>query len=97
MKAWPPVDGERLAAAVTALAGRDAGPDLNAQLSALAALVQNLGREAGGAEARVELERRVDDALGAADEAAALRAVRELTAVDRAQVVPVDWTAASGG
>ena len=96
MTAWPPVDPERLAAAVDALAGRESGPDSNAQLYALAALVRNLGRETGGADVRLELERLVDEALGAGDENAALRAARELTALDRATVVPVDWTAASG-
>jgi hypothetical protein len=97
VKAWPSVDRERLAAAVVALAGRESGPDSSAQLHALAALVRNLGRETGDADARLELEQRVDAALEAGDESAALRTARELTALDRAAVVPVDWTAASGG
>lgn len=97
MSAWPSLDNARLADAVAALAEGVAAWDQRAQLHALAALVRNIGSEHAQGDTRAELERAIDGALAAGDEKRAVRAARELAALDRAAVAPVDWSAASGG
>jgi hypothetical protein len=94
--AWPPVGRDRLAQAVTSLAGRAETPEQRAQLHALAAIVRNLGSEEKHADERAELERAIDRALEAGAEDEALQAARKLAAADRRAVDPVDWAAASG-
>jgi hypothetical protein len=95
--AWPAPSLARIAANVAALAARVAEPDVRSQLHALAALVENLGGEARDGERRRALEQQLAAALAADDERRALATLRELTALDRAAVHPVDWSAASGG
>jgi hypothetical protein len=97
VSAWPPLDPERLADAVAALAEQVAERPVRAQLHALSGILRNLRREELGATGRVELESALAAALAAEDEPAVLAAVRELAAADRAVVRPVDWTAASSG
>lgn len=95
--AWPPVPADRLADAVVALAGRIAEPDVRAQLHALSGVLRNLGAEGAGADARDSHERALAAALRDEDERGVLEALRRLSAVNRGAVVPVDWSAASGG
>jgi hypothetical protein len=97
VSAWPPAAPDRLADALTALAGRVAERDVRAQLHSLAAVLRNLGGEAAGAEERLELERALAAAVAAADEPRAVAALRDLTRLNREAVGPVDWSAATGG
>jgi hypothetical protein len=88
---------ERLAEAVTALAGRVAEPEARAQLYALGGILRNIALEPPDRDARSALERAVVGAMRDGDEAAAIAAMRRLAALDRAPLQPVDWSAASGG
>jgi hypothetical protein len=95
--AWPPVETDRLADALAALAERVVERDVRAQLHALGAVLRNLG----GEEADMEERRRLADELAAAcaegDEPRALAALRELAALDRGARRAVDWSAVTGG
>jgi hypothetical protein len=97
VSAWPPVAPDRLADALAALAGRVAERDVKAQLHSLAAVLRNLGGDGADADARLQLERAVAEAVAEEDEARAVAALRELTSLNRAAVRPVDWSAATGG
>ena len=88
---------ERLAEAVTALAGTVGEPDARAQLHALSGILRNLAIEPPAGEARDELALAIGQAVRDGDEPAALVAMRRLAALERAPIRPVDWSAASGG
>lgn len=95
--AWPTPDLERLATSAEELAGRLAEPELRAQAYGLAALIRNLGREqASGGErevAEADLERATQSGSDEAVVATALRLAR----LNRAAVLPVDWSRVTGG
>lgn len=95
--AWPPPSLPQLAATVVALAGRVSESDMRTQLYALAAVIENLGAENTDTDERRALEARLAVALASEDEPLALLELRRLTALDRAAVHPVDWSAASRG
>src|SRR5881398_3207967 len=87
--ASPAVTNERLAAALAEVTRRVRKPDIRAQLSALAALLGNLGSPAPDAAARGPLEAALATAMADGDEAAAIDAMRRLAALDRAVLAPV--------
>jgi len=95
--AWPKPEPSRLAAAVAALAEGVAEADVRAQLHALGAVLANLGAEGRNEVVAQELDRALEAAIGVEDERRALAVLRELTALDRSTVSPVDWSLASGG
>lgn len=89
-------DHERLAEAVTGLAGRVSQPEVRVQLHALAGLVRDLGSApADGAERAAHAER-LQRAMADGDEPAALEAATALARLERAAVTAVDWNAAAG-
>ena len=92
---WPPIDSDRVADAIEALAARVGDTTVRPQLYALASVVRNLGREAA-VEERAMLDAALGDAVAAGDEAAVVKQMRDLAARDRSAVIPVDWSAASG-
>ena len=91
----PPPD--RLAAAVSAIAGRVTEPEARAQLHALAALLNGYEPASASPEERARLEQAVQQAIDRDDEPAAIEAMRELAAIERSAVRGVNWSAASGG
>jgi hypothetical protein len=94
----PPSDEpERLADAVSALASRVAEPEVRAQLHALGGLVRNLARPPVPAGEREAVEAALQTAVDRGDEPAAIAAMRQMAALDRASIRPVDWSAASRG
>ena len=92
-----PVDHDRLADAVSDLAARIEAPDVRAQLNALAALLRNLGSGVAPEDARRPLEESITAAIDAGDEAGAISAMRQLAALDRSVLAPVDWSAVTRG
>lgn len=82
---------------MAALADRVGEPDVRAQLHALASLLDSLASPDPGHGQRAGHERAIALALEAGDDAAAIRAMRELAAIDRSAVRTVDWSAASSG
>ena len=98
MTVRPPLPPDRLGDAVALLAEQVSEPDVRAQLHALAGIVRNLDDDDAAAEGeRVRLEADLLAALEAGDEPSVVTAARALGAAERARVVPVDWSAASGG
>jgi hypothetical protein len=94
---WPPLDPERLSAAVTQLAEPVADAALRAQLHSLATVISSLPAQAIADPQRPALELELERALDAEDEPAVIAAARALAAADRAAVQSVDWSAVSGG
>ncbi|HUA72290.1 MAG TPA: hypothetical protein VMA96_14445 [Solirubrobacteraceae bacterium] len=92
-----PVAQDRLADALSDLAAGIEAPDVRAQLNALAALLGNLGRPVASDDVRRPLEESIAAAIGAGDEAGAISAMRQLAALDRSALAPVDWSAATRG
>jgi hypothetical protein len=95
--ASPPVGSDRLADALSDLAARIPAPDVRAQLNALAALLRNLGSHVAPDDTRGPLEQSIIAAIEAGDEAGALSAMRQLAALDRSVLAPVDWSAVTRG
>jgi hypothetical protein len=95
---WPPLQADRLAAAVATLAQPLKDAALRAQLSALATVISSLGTPVQRDDpVRVELQRRLEDAIASADEPAVIESARALSRHDRGAVRSVDWSAVSGG
>jgi hypothetical protein len=95
---WPRLQADRLAAAVATLAEPLQDAALRAQLSALATVVSSLDGPGERVDpARVELQRRLEDAIASADEPTVIEAARALARHDRGAVRSVDWSAVSGG
>jgi len=92
-----PVAQDRLADALSDLAGRIEAPDVRAQLNSLAALLGNLGSRVASDDVRRPLEEAIAAAIDAGDEAGAISAMRQLAALDRSALAPVDWSAVTRG
>lgn len=91
-------DTARVASAMRALAGEQPEAALRVQLHALAALVEQIGVDATRAPAdHSEEEAELAEVMAAGDERTAIALARGLAAAGRAEVVRVDWSAASGG
>ncbi len=95
--ASPPVGKVRLADALSDLAARIEAPDVRAQLNALAALLGNLGSHVAPDDARGPLEDSIVAGIEAGDEAGVISAMRQLAALDRSVLAPVDWSAVTRG
>ena len=95
--AFQPVEARRLAAALEELTGRVREQEVRAQLSALSALLGNLGARAVPVEERRPLEADVFAAIDSRDEGALIAAMRRLAALDRSVLAPVDWSAVTRG
>ena len=95
--AWPSPDLEQLAVAAEEVAERLEEPELRAQVFALAAVIRNLGREHLAETERAGAQEALAEALAREDEAAAVGELRRLGAIDRAALLPVDWSRVTGG
>ena len=94
---WPAYEVARIADAVEALAARVAERDVAAQLHGLASVLRNLDGAARGARPGGPEQAALSEALAAEDEPGVVAALRALAGTNRAALVPVDWSAASGG
>ena len=97
MTAWPPPDLGRLATSAEQLAERLTEPELRAQAFGLAAVIRQLGREQQREDERSEEANALAAAIEADDEDGAVAALPRLAAVDRAAVLPVDWSRVTSG